>query len=78
MDIDLNRDCAFPPLARPPKVGTMSARHHPLNHTAHPQQAALRIFLLILLLLFPASALLAQDYGSSRFLSRGINRRLKA
>jgi len=36
MDIDLNRDRAFPPLARPPKAGAMSARHHPLNHTTHP------------------------------------------
>ena len=65
MDIDLNRDRAFPPLARPPKAGAMSARHHPLNHTTHPQRVALSIFLLTLLLLFPASALLAQEFGES-------------
>jgi cytoskeletal protein CcmA (bactofilin family) len=56
MDIHLNRGRAFPPFFRSLRVVVLPARQ---------QRIAWRILLLTLLLLFPSSALLAQEFGES-------------
>jgi hypothetical protein len=63
MDIHLNRGRAFPPLFRSPGAAAPPARHQPLSRTMHLLRITWRILVLALLLLFPSSALLAQEFG---------------
>jgi len=64
MDIHLNRGHAVSPFFRPPAPGLRSA-HAPAGSHARLLLHIAWILLLVLLLLFPASALLAQDFGES-------------
>lgn len=65
MDIHLNRGRVFPPLFRSPGTAVPPARRQPLSRAGHLLRIAWRISLLTLLLLFPSSALLAQEFGES-------------
>lgn len=65
MDIHLNRGRAFPPLFRPPRAGALSARNQPKSRAMHLLRIAWQVLLLTLLLLFPSSALLGQEFGDS-------------
>ena len=65
MDIHLNRGRSSLFVFRPFRTRLTPARNHPKHHAMHLLQIAWRLLLLTLLLLFPSTALLAQDFGES-------------
>ena len=64
MDIHLDRGHAVSPLFRPPEAGRRST-HAVRRHIGRLPRRAWQILLLVLLLFYPTSALLAQDVGES-------------
>jgi cytoskeletal protein CcmA (bactofilin family) len=65
MDIHLNRGHAYSPLFRSPRTVVPPARRQSPSRAMHLLRITWRILLLTLLLLFPSSALLAQEFGES-------------
>lgn len=65
MDIHLNRGRAFSPLFRSYATGVLFLRHQLKHRTMNRVRITWRILLLTLLLLFPSSALQAQQFGES-------------
>ena len=65
MHLHLNRGNAVSPLLRPPTTRVSPARIHSKRRAARQLAIAWKVLLFALLLLFPASALLAQEIGES-------------
>lgn len=65
MHSHLNRGCAFSPFFRPPPAHALSVRNRSQRCTERQIRIAREVLLFALLLLLPASALLAQEIGES-------------